>query len=55
MSLRQDNTSFGRFASCRPNLDKSEYINKKDNLKKLNYQNSWNDVNQKLQKIINEN
>jgi len=35
--------------------DKSEYINKKDNLKKLNYQNSWNDVNQKLNKIIDEN
>lgn len=35
--------------------DKSEYINKKTNLKKLNYQNSWNDVNQKIKKIINEN
>ncbi len=35
--------------------DKSEYINKKKNLKKLNNQNSWNDVNQKLKKIINEN
>ena len=36
-------------------IHKSEYINKKDNLKKLNYQNSWNDVNQKLNKIIDEN
>ena len=35
--------------------DKSDYNNKKDNLKKLNYQNSWNDVNQKLNKIIDEN
>ena len=35
--------------------DKSEYINKKLNLKKLNYQNSWNDVNQKIKEIINEN
>ena len=35
--------------------DKSEYINKKENLKKLNYQNSWNDINQKINKIINEN
>ena len=34
------------------NLD---FISKKTNLKKLNYQNSWNDVNQKLKKIINEN
>jgi UDP-N-acetylglucosamine--N-acetylmuramyl-(pentapeptide) pyrophosphoryl-undecaprenol N-acetylglucosamine transferase len=33
----------------------SDFINKKTNLKKLNYQNSWNDVNQKLKKIINEN
>ena len=35
--------------------DKSEYIDKKNNLKKLNYQNSWNDVNHKLNKIIDEN
>ena len=35
--------------------DKSEYINKKNNLKKLNYQNSWNDINQELNKIIDEN
>jgi UDP-N-acetylglucosamine--N-acetylmuramyl-(pentapeptide) pyrophosphoryl-undecaprenol N-acetylglucosamine transferase len=33
----------------------SNFINKKENLKKLNYQNSWNDVNQKLKEIINEN
>lgn len=35
--------------------DKSDLIVKKSNLKKLNYENSWNDVNQKLQRIINEN
>ena len=35
--------------------DKSGLINKKSNLEKLNFENSWNDVNQKLQKIINEN
>ena len=35
--------------------NKSDLINKKKNLEKLNYQNSWNDVNQKLQKIIYEN
>ena len=33
----------------------SDYTSKKSNLKKLNYQNSWNDVNQKLKKIIYEN
>ena len=35
--------------------DKLDFNFKKENLKKLNYQNSWNDVNQKLKKIINEN
>ena len=35
--------------------NKSEYNVKKDNLKKLNSQNSWNDVNQKILNIINEN
>jgi UDP-N-acetylglucosamine--N-acetylmuramyl-(pentapeptide) pyrophosphoryl-undecaprenol N-acetylglucosamine transferase len=35
--------------------NKADFINKKLNLKKLNYKNSWNDVNQKLKKIINEN
>jgi UDP-N-acetylglucosamine--N-acetylmuramyl-(pentapeptide) pyrophosphoryl-undecaprenol N-acetylglucosamine transferase len=35
--------------------EKSDLIVKKLNLEKLNYKNSWNDVNQKLQKIINEN
>ena len=35
--------------------DKTEYSQKKNNLKKLNFQNTWNDVNQKLLDIINEN
>jgi len=35
--------------------DKSDLIIKKSNLKKLNYKNSWNDINQKLKKIIDEN
>ena len=30
-------------------------MTKKSNLQKLNYQNTWNNVNQKLLKIINEN
>ena len=33
----------------------SEYLNKKENLKKLNYQNSWINVNQKILKTLNEN
>ena len=35
--------------------DKSDLIVKKSNLEKLNFENSWNDVNQKLQRILNEN
>ncbi len=35
--------------------EKSDYIEKKNNLKKLNFQNSWNSVNQKILENINEN
>ena len=35
--------------------NKSDYFKKKENLKKLNYQNTWINVNQKILKIINEN
>ncbi len=35
--------------------NKSDLIEKKTNLEKLNFENSWNDINHKLQKIINEN
>ena len=34
---------------------KDEYLTKKINLEKLNYQNTWNNVNQKLLEILNEN
>ncbi len=36
-------------------LNKSNYLKKKENLKKLNYQNTWINVNQKILEIINEN
>jgi len=37
-------------------LNNENYIlNKKKNLEKLNFQNTWNNVNQNLLKIINEN
>ena len=36
-------------------LDKSDFLKKKENLKKLNYQNTWNSVNQNLLGILNEN
>ena len=35
--------------------DKSDLLKKKENLKKLNYQNTWINVNQKILKILNEN
>jgi len=35
--------------------NKSDLMSKKENLKKLNYQNTWINVNQKLLNIINEN
>ena len=35
--------------------NKSDLTAKKMNLEKLNFENSWNDVNQKLQRVINEN
>ena len=34
---------------------KSDFLKKKENLKKLNYQNTWINVNQKIIKNINEN
>ena len=35
--------------------NKSDYLKKKENLKKLNYNNTWINVNQKILKAINEN
>ena len=35
--------------------NKSDYLNKKENLKKLNYQNTWINVNEKILRVINEN
>ena len=35
--------------------NKTDYFTKKDNLKKLNYQNTWINVNQKILRNINEN
>ena len=35
--------------------NKEEYLDKKKNMKNFNYQNTWNNINQKLISIINEN
>ena len=34
--------------------NRSDYLIKKENLKKLNYQNTWINVNQKILKSLNE-
>ena len=34
--------------------NRSDYLTKKENLKKLNYQNTWINVNQKILKNLNE-
>ncbi len=35
--------------------NKTDFLDKKDNLKKLNYQNTWISVNQKILNVVNEN
>ena len=35
--------------------NKDDFFKKKKNLENLNYQNTWNSVNQNLLKVINEN
>ena len=35
--------------------NKDEYLIKKENIKKIRYKNTWNEVNQKLIEVINEN
>lgn len=35
--------------------DKNDYIKKVENMKKFNYQNTWNNINQKIKDTLNEN
>ena len=35
--------------------NKEEYLEKKKNMKIFNYQNTWNNINQKIISTINEN
>ena len=49
-----DEQKFGKFLLELTNKSQ-DYMLKKNNLQKLNYQNTWNNVNQKILKIINEN
>jgi UDP-N-acetylglucosamine--N-acetylmuramyl-(pentapeptide) pyrophosphoryl-undecaprenol N-acetylglucosamine transferase len=49
-----DDQKFEKFLLKLTNKNQ-DYMAKKNNLQKLNYQNTWNNVNQKILKIINEN
>ena len=35
--------------------NKEDYLNKKSNMKNYNYENTWNNINQKIITTINEN
>ena len=35
--------------------NKEEYLDKKKNMENFNYQNTWNNINQKIISVINEN
>ena len=53
----QNNFQIKKFEELLLNIStkNNEYLVKKNNLKKLNYQNTWNNVNQNLIEIFNEN
>ena len=55
--INQENFDKQRFEELliKLSVKKDEYLTKKINLEKLNYQNTWNNVNQKLLEIFNEN
>ena len=35
--------------------DKDDYLNKKKNMEKFSYKNTWNNINEKIVNTINEN
>tara|TARA_B100000989_G_scaffold3693_1_gene2587 strand:- start:2256 stop:3323 length:1068 start_codon:yes stop_codon:yes gene_type:complete len=55
--MRQKDFDFKNLEILLSNIlkNRTEYDVKKENLKKLNFQNSWDNINQKLLKIIDEN
>jgi len=55
--INQEDFNKPKFEELLINLSgkKDEYLTKKINLERLNYQNTWNNVNQKLLEIFNEN
>ena len=55
--INQENFNKPKFEELliKLSVKKDEYLTKKINLEKLNYKNTWNNVNQKLLEIFNEN
>ena len=55
--VNQDEFKTEKIASFLTNLinNKKEYFLKKQNMEKFSYQNTWNNINQKLTGLINEN
>jgi UDP-N-acetylglucosamine--N-acetylmuramyl-(pentapeptide) pyrophosphoryl-undecaprenol N-acetylglucosamine transferase len=55
--INQENFNKSKFEELliKLSVKRDEYLRKKINLEKLNYQNTWNSVNQKLLEIFNEN
>ncbi len=55
--INQENFNKPKFEKLLIKLSgkKDEYLTKKINLERLNYQNTWNNVNQKILEIFNEN
>jgi len=55
--INQENFNKPKFEKLLVKLSgkKDEYLTKKINLERLNYQNTWNNANQKLLEIFNEN
>ena len=55
--LEQKNFSIDKLAIFIDELisNQSDYLEKKENLMKISYQNSWNNINKKLTQLFNEN
>ena len=55
--VKQEDFDPNKIANLLTNLikDKKDYLLKKLNMEKFSYQNTWNNINQKLTVLINEN
>ena len=55
--LRQNEIDISKFSIFIENIldEKNDYFEKKENLNKISYQNTWNNINQRLINLINEN